>query len=660
MKQALMDHSVSVNFPSVMSGFINELPETDETRAEDMIPCALLEVAGSVKEGVPDEGAISDAEICIQNVVSSLGNMADDTEDPKRAAAGKELYERMLQNVLFFLNRREDWSAITDGICDVIELAVKKGGRHYYWLITFFSYDLVKHLVQRSEKERNIAIRIEICTVRALFRKGKEDRFAEWTDGEKKRHLLLEQYIMKMLTDLIGMMASGKMKYGRHGFRYESILNDVDEYRVQMSRWFPDSFIVAYRTANISAHQAMREAMLQRPSCNRYVIKAEKDSDRILKVRDDSKSAEEKKLFYAALLTTLTRVHLYIAREALLREQHHLREAGRLSEKALAASEAGRDDPKNQDVWLSAVQLRGRALRKMKEEKQAATLLWKIYSQLEGTADIRPKARDVLAAIGIDLGLIMLYGHNPEGVSDRSPLLDAIIAREESYYASAPQDSRIYRYHWLELQMFKLVRLPDGRTVEKHDACLRLLPAFKELKGTVWNEEDYDQTDVESSIVFIQKLADETEKQIAGNRPYYLMKQGEYLRQRNPQEAAVLLIEAAEAGNPFAQYYLGNAFYKGRGVEKDRTKALALFWKAAESGVREAQYNLGIMLCNGISCERDREEGIKWLRKALEAGYSSAKEVLAEQEKALQIEKRKKELQDTSNNAADILKRIEK
>ncbi|MBP3217591.1 MAG: DUF4062 domain-containing protein [Lachnospiraceae bacterium] len=561
MKQALMDHCVSVNFPSVMIGFINKLPETDETRVEDMIPCALLEVVGSVKEGVPDEGAISDAEICIQNVVSNLGNMADNTEDSERAAAGKKLYERMLQNVLFFLNRREDWSAITDGICDVIELAVKKGERHYYWLITFFSNDLVKHLVQRSEKERNIAIRIEICTVRALFRKGKEDRFAEWTDGEKKRHLLLEQYIMKMLTDLAGMRFSGKLKYGRNRFRFESILNDLDEYRILVRRWFPDSFIVAYRIAVISAYRAMYDAQLSTFSSGRYAAQAEEDAEQMLRVRDDSMSEEVKKFFYANQLTILTRTHLYIARTAVLKGTHHLKEAKRLGEAAAAASESARDNLKHQDVYFCAVLLRGRTLFRLKEHQEAATLLWKTYTQYKESVNMQPAARQYLASIGIELGTILLYGIKPENVTDRGPLLDEIIAREESYYASAPQDNRNYRYQWLELQLFKLIRLPDDRSVEKLAGYQKLLPAYEELKNNVYNGDDYDQMEVDSTIRFIQRLTNDTEKRIAEKRPYYLMKQGVYLQHRNPQEAAALFREAAEAGNGTAQYYLGIALY---------------------------------------------------------------------------------------------------
>lgn len=657
-KQAVLNKCVHFNYLPFLNLFLYKEPAVDETRTEDLIPGALLALRRGGKDEGKDEGYIGTAEAFIQDVVSSLGNMAYDEEDPERAAVGKELSERMLQSVLSLLTRSENWSDITDNICDLIDYAVQEGGRHYYWLISFFSNTLYKQLAERSDREKNIAIRIEVCTVRALFREGKKTGFSEWDDSEKRRHLLLEERIMKLLTELAGMVFSGRMKYGNSRLRYESILNDLDEYRVLLSRWFPDNFIVAYRLAAISAFRAMYEAQKNTFSSGRYAVQAEEDAERMMKVRDDSKSEEEKKIFYAAQLVLLTRVHLYIARTALLKGQHHLREAGRLSEKALGASEAGKDVSKDQDVWLSAVLLRGRTLYKLKEGNQAAALLWQAYSQFDDPADMKSKAREFLAAIGIELGVILLYGFKPEGVATRDPLLDTIILREESYFASAPQDSRNYRYRLLQLQLFRLIRLPDGRSMEQLAGYQRLLPDYRELKRAVFNEDDFDYSTIDAVIEYIQRLADETEKHIAEKRPYYLMKQGEYLRQRNPQEAVVLLREAAEAGNVAAQYYLGIALYEGHGVEEDKMEAFSLFRKAAESGLKEAQYNYAIMLSNGDGCEKDPEEAIRWFRKAAEAGHQGAKKALARREKELAIRKQKKENQDISNNAADILKKI--
>lgn len=657
-KRAVLKKCVDFNHIKFLNLFLYKEPAVDETRTEDLIPGALLALRRGGKDKSKEDDYIGTAETIVQDVVSSLGNMAEDKEDPERAAVGKELSERMLQSVLSFLNRSENWSDITDNICELIEYAVQKGGRHYYWLISFFSDTLYKQLAERSDREKNIAIRIEVCTVRTLFREGKKTGFSEWSDSEKKRHLFQEQWIIKMLTELAGMLFSGRLKHGKSKVGYVSILNDLDEYRVLISRWFPDNFIVAYRIAVISAYRAIYEAQKNTLSSGRYAVQAEEYAERMMKVRDDSKPEEEKKIYYAVLFVLLTRVHLYIARTAILKYQHHLREADRLSEKAIAASETVRDNPKDQNIWLNAVLLRGRTLFKQKEQNRACTLLWQVYSQFETPADMKPKAREVLAAIGIELGDILLYGFKPDGVTSRNPLLDTIILREESYLASAPQDGRNYRYRWLQLQLFRLIRLSDERSVEKLAGYKRLLPDYQELKNAVFNEDDFDYSTIDAVIEYIQRLADETEKRIAENRPYYLMKQGEYLRQRNPQEAVALLREAAEAGNAVAQYYLGNAFYSGHGVEEDKAEALSLFRKAAESGLREAQYNYAVMLSKGEGCEKDQEEAIRWFRKAAEAGHSGAKAALVRQKKELEIRKQKKEQQDTSNNAADILKKI--
>ena len=50
---------------------------------------------------------------------------------------------------------------------------------------------------------------------------------------------------------------------------------------------------------------------------------------------------------------------------------------------------------------------------------------------------------------------------------------------------------------------------------------------------------------------------------------------------------------AAEAGDPLAQFYLGECYFNGRGVPQDFAGGIEWYTKAAEQGQVEAQETLG-------------------------------------------------------------------
>jgi cell division septation protein DedD len=80
----------------------------------------------------------------------------------------------------------------------------------------------------------------------------------------------------------------------------------------------------------------------------------------------------------------------------------------------------------------------------------------------------------------------------------------------------------------------------------------------------------------------------------------------------------------AEAGDPDAQFNLGQAYRLGRGVPADARAAEAWFEKAAKQGHEQAQANLGLSLFqNG-----DRAKAMPWVVKAAEAGDPRAQYVL--------------------------------
>ena len=74
--------------------------------------------------------------------------------------------------------------------------------------------------------------------------------------------------------------------------------------------------------------------------------------------------------------------------------------------------------------------------------------------------------------------------------------------------------------------------------------------------------------------------------------------------------------EAAEQGDPEAQFCLGDMYNNGYGVAKDGRKAVALFRKSAEQRFTPSQINLGIMYSQGHGVEQDLIEAFMWLNIA--------------------------------------------
>jgi hypothetical protein len=76
----------------------------------------------------------------------------------------------------------------------------------------------------------------------------------------------------------------------------------------------------------------------------------------------------------------------------------------------------------------------------------------------------------------------------------------------------------------------------------------------------------------------------------------------------------------AEAGDPDAQFNLGQAYRLGRGVKLSLAAAQTWFKRAAEQGHLDAQANLGLLLFdNG-----DRTDAVRWLKTAAERGEPRA------------------------------------
>jgi len=76
---------------------------------------------------------------------------------------------------------------------------------------------------------------------------------------------------------------------------------------------------------------------------------------------------------------------------------------------------------------------------------------------------------------------------------------------------------------------------------------------------------------------------------------------------------------AAEEGNRFAQWLLGDCYLEGVGVSYDLKAANTWFHKAAEAGLPAAQ----LTLCNNLF-PRDKTTALSWLKRAVDQDYPTA------------------------------------
>ncbi|MFL2801194.1 MAG: tetratricopeptide repeat protein [Paracoccaceae bacterium] len=64
-------------------------------------------------------------------------------------------------------------------------------------------------------------------------------------------------------------------------------------------------------------------------------------------------------------------------------------------------------------------------------------------------------------------------------------------------------------------------------------------------------------------------------------------------------------------GNEKAQYFLGEIYYKGKGIPQDYKKALKWYTLSAKQGNNVAQYNFGIMYSFGLGVVPDYKTALK-------------------------------------------------
>lgn len=93
----------------------------------------------------------------------------------------------------------------------------------------------------------------------------------------------------------------------------------------------------------------------------------------------------------------------------------------------------------------------------------------------------------------------------------------------------------------------------------------------------------------------------------------------------DPSRAALLLQQAADAGDPEAMFELARLYERGIGVDQDVDKALDLFRRSADEGFADAINDLGFLhFQGGLGIVRDPKKAIELFGLAADQGHPEA------------------------------------
>ncbi len=95
------------------------------------------------------------------------------------------------------------------------------------------------------------------------------------------------------------------------------------------------------------------------------------------------------------------------------------------------------------------------------------------------------------------------------------------------------------------------------------------------------------------------------------------------------EERIKKLRDSAIGGNADSCLALGNAYFYGKSVSKDLYSAFDWYFEAAEKGNPTAQFNLALCYDQGLGTEVNKIEALRWYKKASDAGVVQAKYNLA-------------------------------
>ncbi|MBQ9371879.1 MAG: sel1 repeat family protein [Thermoguttaceae bacterium] len=97
---------------------------------------------------------------------------------------------------------------------------------------------------------------------------------------------------------------------------------------------------------------------------------------------------------------------------------------------------------------------------------------------------------------------------------------------------------------------------------------------------------------------------------------------------RDPALAAQYFERASKRGSEIGDYYLGDLYRQGLGVERDPERAASLYERAVEKNDLASKFKLGTMLLSGEGIPADRTRGLQLLYEASSGGLIEAQSAL--------------------------------
>ena len=93
---------------------------------------------------------------------------------------------------------------------------------------------------------------------------------------------------------------------------------------------------------------------------------------------------------------------------------------------------------------------------------------------------------------------------------------------------------------------------------------------------------------------------------------------------RNPERAAAIFRDAANAGSVSGATFLGALYLDGDGVPRNYAEALRWLRPAAEKDFKRAQHFMGFIYANGLGVKRSYQQAVYWTALASAAGYEDS------------------------------------
>lgn len=103
---------------------------------------------------------------------------------------------------------------------------------------------------------------------------------------------------------------------------------------------------------------------------------------------------------------------------------------------------------------------------------------------------------------------------------------------------------------------------------------------------------------------------------------------GTHYWNKDDGESAQWFRRAAEQGDAYCQYHIGDMYRRGKGVPQEKAEALKWLRQAAERGYDEARWALIDICYNGEGVPRDYVEAAKWARADAEDGSIASQYLL--------------------------------